>query len=245
MVSPLAVRWHRLEGRPVRSLVAGTPRTGTPELVVVPGLGAVGYLLPTVRSCAQWTRVHLLDVPGFGHRATAGLPADLASTAATVQSWLAETTQEPVLLVGHSTGAQVAARAATARPDLVTGLVAAGITFPPELRRLLPLAAAAARTAVHESPGELPAVLPCYLRGAARMPVLLRTAMDDRPEEALRRLRRPLLVLRGRHDRLSPQPWAEQLARSAPVGRCVVLPGAHNTPWTHPAETSAALRGAC
>ena len=84
----LDVRWHLAGTRPVRSLVTGRSVDGVPELVVVPGLGALGYLLPLVRACAGWTRVTLLDLPGFGHPTTARLPADLASVAATLAVWL-------------------------------------------------------------------------------------------------------------------------------------------------------------
>jgi pimeloyl-ACP methyl ester carboxylesterase len=236
------VRWSVLPTRLVRSLVAGTPRAGVPELVVVPGLGALGYLLPTVRACAAWTRVHLLDVPGFGHRATADLPADLASVAATVAAWLQEAAPARVLLVGHSTGAQSALRAAVAAPDRVAQLVLAGATFAPHARRLPPLVRDIARTLVHERAGELPAVLPYYLRGARGLPVLMRTALADRPEDAMGDVRAPVLVLRGTHDHLCPADWAQTLAARAADARGVVLPGAHNVPYTDPRGMSRALQ---
>lgn len=221
----------------MRTLVAGAPRPGLPELAVVPGLGALGYLLPTVRSCASWTRVHLLDVPGFGDRRTARLPADLESIARTVAAWLAD--KGRLVLVGHSTGAQAALRVAAAHPELVHGVVLAGATFPPQARRPLPLIARVLRTLPHERPGELPAVLPYYLRGAARLPELLGSALADRPEDVVGGVTVPLLVVRGRHDHLCPQPWAEQLAER---GTLAVVPGGHNAPYSHPVATSQALR---
>ena len=231
-------------GRTVRSRVVGEPRAGTPELVVVPGLGAQGYLLPTVGSCAGWTRVHLLDLPGFGHRSTSHLPSDLVSVSRVLAAWLDDVPTAPVLLVGHSTGAQVALRAALERPGRLTGLVLAGATFPPPARRPRVVAARVVRTMAHERPGELPAVLPYYLRGALGLPVLLRSALADRSEETVGRLRPPLHVLHGEHDRLCPPAWATALARTARDGTAHLLPGAHNTPYTHPRETSAALAAA-
>lgn len=96
-------QWHRAAGRPVGSLVLGRSRAA-PDLVVVPGLGALGYLLPALRACATWTRVHLLDLPGFGRRCTAQSPAELADVAATAAAWLQLVPDRPVVLVGHSTG---------------------------------------------------------------------------------------------------------------------------------------------
>lgn len=222
----------------------GRPGAGVPELVVVPGLGALGYLLPTARVCATWTRVHLLDLPGSGWRRTARLPADLAAVSGALAGWLAQVPAAPVLLLGHSTGAQAALRAALSSPAAVSCLVLGGATFTPEARRPTGLVVRTALTVVHERPGELPAVLPYYLRGARRLPELLRSATADRPEDVVGALVPPLLVLRGRHDRLCSRGFAQELARRAPRGEVVELPGSHNVPWTHPQEVSQALRAA-
>lgn len=239
---PPTVCRHVVGGRPVRSLVLGDARRSVPQVVVVPGLGALGYLMPMVSACAQWTQVHLLDLPGFGDRRTARLPAGLGDVARAVSGWLAQAPAAPVLLLGHSTGAQAALRAADARPDSVARLVLAGLTFPPQARRLLPVAGRVLRTLPYERPGELPAVLPEYLRGAPRLPSLIRTALTDRPEELAPRVRSPLLVVRGRHDHLCPQQWAGAIAAAAPDGRVQVVPGGHNTPYTHPDVMAAVVR---
>jgi pimeloyl-ACP methyl ester carboxylesterase len=238
----LPERWTRLPTRPVRSLAAGDPRVGTAEVVVVPGLGALGYLVPLVDACAAWTRVHLLDVPGFGHRSTSRCPASLDDGGRAVAGWLRARASGPVLLVGHSTGAQAALRAALTSPAAVAAVALVGATFPPGLRRWLPLVRAALRTARHEDPRMIPAAGPDYLRGGWRVVQLLRSALDDAPEEAAGRLPCPLLVVRGARDALCPRPWAEQLAARAPAGRAAELPGAHNIPFTHPQALSDALR---
>ncbi len=229
------MRWHLVDGRPVRSLVAGV---GTRELVVVPGLGALGYLVPLVRACAAWARVHLLDLPGFGARTTARLPADLAATSAALGAWLEQVPDAPVVLLGHSTGAQAALHAARAQPERVRRLVLAGATFPPQARRPAPLLRRVLATLPSEQPGELPAVLPYYARGRGRVLDLLRSSLAEAPSsEGLA----PPVVLRGEHDRLCPPAWADHLAAGGPV---VELPGGHNAVWTSPDLASAALRDA-
>lgn len=37
-----------------------------PELVLVHGMTACDYLLPSLRELSVWTRVHLIDLPGCG-----------------------------------------------------------------------------------------------------------------------------------------------------------------------------------
>jgi pimeloyl-ACP methyl ester carboxylesterase len=149
----------------MRSLQVGVTQPGRPELVLLPGLGAVGYLLPLARACAAWTRVHLLDVPGFGHARTAAYPASLADVARDVAAWLDVTPSGPVMLAGHSTGAQAAVHAALVRPQRAASLVLAAPTFPPDARRWRPLAARVLRTIPHEPLGLIGATVPQYLRG--------------------------------------------------------------------------------
>ena len=236
--------WDRLEHRPLRSLRAGTAHHGVPELVLVPGLGALGYLLPLVRACAAWTRVHLLDVPGFGHASTAACPASLADVTRDVTAWLDVVAGAPVLLMGHSTGAQAAVHAALARPKSVASLALASPTFPPDVRRWRPLAARVARTIPYESVGLIGATLPQYLRGRSGVLTLLRTAMDDAPDALLPAVACPVTVVRGMHDALCPEHWASALADRTPHGDRVTVPGAHNFPYNAPVPTARALRAA-
>jgi alpha-beta hydrolase superfamily lysophospholipase len=129
--------------------------------------------------------VRLLDLPGFGSFRTAWRAADLRSVADVAAHWLDEVPTGPVALLGHSTGAQVALRAAVDRPAAVGLLVLAGVTFDPAARNPRVLARRVLRTVRHERPGELPAVLPYYLRGARGLPALLGSALADRPEDRI------------------------------------------------------------
>lgn len=236
--------WHELGSRPVRTLDAGAPLSGAADLVVVPGLGALGYLLPLVRACSGWTRVRLLDVPGFGQRATARCPARLTEVAGVVAEWLESVPDRPVWLLGHSTGAQVALRAALCVPQRVDAVVLAGPTFPPATRRWPSLLGSVARTLPHEALAEVRATFPDYLRGRSRVLTLLRSALDDEPERLVGELTCPVVVMRGERDAVSPAAWCGRLAREAARGQVLAVPGAHNFTFTAPGAASVALRGA-
>src|SRR5689334_1464717 len=110
--------WLSSADRPVRSLVAGTPVPRLPRVVIVPGLGAIGYLLDLLHACGAWTQASLLDLPGFGNRVTSDCPADLDTLTPVAAGCLGTDDEPPLVLVGHSTGAQLALRAAAAAPDL-------------------------------------------------------------------------------------------------------------------------------
>ncbi|MFI8194276.1 alpha/beta fold hydrolase [Streptomyces sp. NPDC085946] len=237
--SPLHVRHDRVGPTTVRSL--GTPcldGQGT-AVVMLPGLGAPGYLLRTLERCARSGPVRLLDVPGFGDPSGQACPETLGPLADTVARWLATVPRAPVVLAGHSTGAQVALRAAVRVPERVRALVLLAPTFPPRLRRMPPLLAAFARTAVHESPGVVPAVLPSYLKaGPRRLLNCIRSAQADTPEEVVAEVACPVTVVAGERDALCPPDWIDHLALRAGSGRAVLVPGAHSFPHPYPSVTA-------
>jgi pimeloyl-ACP methyl ester carboxylesterase len=211
-------------------------------VVVIPGLGALGYLLDALEGCGAWARSFLLDVPGFGHRRPRACPPRIPALAEVVSAWLAAVPREPVVLAGHSTGAQVAVRVAADHPERVRSLVLMGPTFPPELRRPSGLLGALPRTLAHESPGELAVTVPYYARGGTRdLLRYVRSALHDAPERVIGRVTCPTLVLRGVHDAFAPRTWVRHLAATAPRGRSMTVPGAHNFPYQHGGLTSALI----
>jgi pimeloyl-ACP methyl ester carboxylesterase len=236
-------RLDRVAGTAVRSLRAGAGGDG-PHVVIVPGLGALAYLLPTVRALARrGVTCTLLDVPGFGSQHARPASGRLPSIAACVAAWVrSRPATERVVLLGHSTGAQSALLAALDAQDdrPVQGLVMAGPTVAPSQRGLSRLVAAAPAAYRRDSLREL-AVVPDFVRAGRDLLVMLRSAVADRPEVNVAGLRAPLLVTAGRRDAFAPREWLAVLARSAvraPSARVVVLPGSHNNVFTHPAAVA-------
>jgi pimeloyl-ACP methyl ester carboxylesterase len=136
--------------------------------------------------------------------------------------------------VGHSTGAQLALRAAVAAPGRVAGLVLIGLTFDPPVRQSWPRLVPRLRTYLHERPRELVLTVPDFARGGGRLAQYLRSALRDRPEDRVGAVDVPVLLLRGRRDALCPVPWAQRLAAACADGELRTLPGSHNVTYTHP-----------
>ncbi len=235
-------------GTSVRTLSSGSPLgggswLGSGDVVVVPGMGAPGYLAPLARETATWTRITLLDLPGWRKGKARSSAPSLAGVARTTADWLAATDRSGVVLVGHSTGAQSVLRTALQVPDRVAAVVLAGPTFDPPARSVPTLLRRVGATILQEPPSEALAVGPSYLRsGGMSLLRFVRSALDDRPEDLIAHLTVPVLVLTGRRDRLAPPAWAGTLAHLAGAV-CVVIPGAHNAPFAHPQIADAALRG--
>ncbi len=235
--------WTRIGERQVRSFSTGRQQA-LPEIVLVPGLGAPGYLYPWMRELSLWTRATVLDLPGWRGGRGRSSPSTVTAVGAAAARWLEATDRRSVVLVGHSSGAQSAVRTALAVPERLVGLVLAGPTLDPAARNPAVLVLRLLEALTRGKPSELPAVLPWYLRsGGLPWLRLAASAVRDRPEDLLADVAPPVVVLTGDRDRLAPPAWAEQLAAlaSAPSSG---LPGAHNTCFTNPEAAGAAVHQA-
>jgi alpha-beta hydrolase superfamily lysophospholipase len=218
-----------------------------PVVVMVPGLGLPQYVFPTAKALSrQGVICAVLDVPGFAVPGRHGSRPDVAGIGRATAEWVeAHTLLGPLVVLGHSTGAQGALDAALRLQDTQPGLgfVMAGPTFTPRQRRFPRMAAAAATAYLRDSPGAL-IVVPTGLRRVSGVLAVVRSGMRDTPEERLRKLRVPLTLTAGKADTFAPKEWLQQLA-SAAVGspRVTVrtLPGSHNNPYTYADEVAAVV----
>lgn len=233
-----------VRGRVVRSLSIGERLTRTgPLVVIVPGLGLPFYTMPTVRSLvARGLDAAVLDLPGFGSSRPWPTRPSIHAIGLTAARWV-ETVADgrPVVLLGHSTGAQAALTAALALSAHRRGfsVVLAGATFAPEQRHLWRLAGATPFAYRDDGWDELdPAEL---YRGRAGIVAMLHSGLRDAPEERIGHLPVPLTVTTGVHDAFAPVEWLDRLAVSAcsaPSVRTSLLGGSHNNLFTHPDEVA-------
>ena len=212
----------------------GEPGGDRGPVVLLPGLGAPWYLRPLLLELERRGRAAvLLDLPGFGRSEQRSCPPTVEAMGERVARWCAGE-PAPVVLFGHSTGAQAMLVAALAlqragRPP--AGLVLAGPTPAPGQRSIPRLLLRVPLALRRESPAEL-GVLGNYLRDQAGFWRLLRSAVRDRPELTAAALALPVIATAGRADSFAPPSWLATLA--GPDGRVLVLPGSHNNPFTHP-----------
>lgn len=208
----------------MRSLTAG--RVGElPEIVLLPGLGAPGYLAPWARLSSTWTRATVLDLPGWRGGRARSCPPTLRGVATATARWLEVSDRRGVVLLGHSTGAQSVLRTALLVPERVAGVVLAGPTFDPAVRTLRTVVPTAVRTFSHEVPDEVPVAAPSYLSSGG-FPLLrfLLSGLRDRPEDLVPLLRAPVLVVTGEltGSRRPPGPGTWPGWRAPPASCCRV-----------------------
>lgn len=144
----------------------------------------------------------------------------------------------PVVLVGHSLGAQVVVEAARLRPSLAAGIVLVGPVVDRRAPGLVGQGRRLALDMLREPPITAAMVARDYVRGgplsyAAGTRSMLRHRIDER----LAGVTSPVLVLRGRHDPVAPARWAGELAALVVDGVHRDVPGAvHNVVHSRPRE---------
>lgn len=201
------------------------------EVVAVPGLGLSADVPGrTLRLLAMPTRV--VELPGFGAPARRGDPREPAELA----DLLLHRIYEPSVLFGHSASSQIVVEAAVRAPERVAAVVLVGPSTDPRAAAWTALMGRWLRTAAWERPGQVPTLLRDYGHtGPGAMARALDAARRHRVDRVVGRVRCPVLVVRGRHDRIAPADWCRALADLAPDGRAVDLrAGAHMVPFTHP-----------
>jgi pimeloyl-ACP methyl ester carboxylesterase len=146
--------------------------------------------------------------------------------------------------IGNSFGCQILAELALRHPDRVNRLVLQGPTVDPQARTVRQQLMGLMRNSRRESPGLGWITLTDYRKaGLRRAWATVRLALEDRIEDKLPGIVAPTLVVRGEHDPIVPQPWAEQVTRLLPKGELRVLAGlGHTVNYTAPREFVAALR---
>jgi pimeloyl-ACP methyl ester carboxylesterase len=230
------------EGR-IRTRTLGQRRDGVPPVVVVQGMTVSDYLLPACAALGRWTEVHLLDLPGYAGSGEPTRWLDVRGYGEAVVHWLEAARLGPVVVVGHSSGTQVAAWAGVIAPDRVAAVALASPTVDPKLRWLPKLLFYWRLDARAPSPGLELNHKPEWKRAGPRgIAHLLKVHLDDHIEDQIRRLTMPVLALRAEDDRLTTEHWMDDLVGMTPQGSWVPVPGAHAFVWLYPDAWSDPLR---
>ena len=232
-----------LGGRLLRTWSLGV-RTAAPPVVMLAGLGYPGMLVPWMRAAAAWTRVTVLDLPGWRGQQAVSCDPTVEGVGAAAAAWIRDAQLPPVVLIGHSTGAQEALRAAIQVSDQLLGVVLAAPTVDPEARSWPRLISRYLLPLWREDPRELPAVAGSMVAAGVR-PVLtlIGSALADRPEHRIADLDVPAIVIAAEHDRVASPQWCRRLA-AAKAAPCLMLPGGHNSCFPHAAQADAYVRNA-
>ncbi|WP_460798020.1 alpha/beta fold hydrolase [Microbacterium sp. GXF0217] len=185
------------------------------------GMGRSVYLELTSRLHGQ---IIAVDLPGFGEAPEPVRTLTMERHADLVAAYLRSAGVAGSIVIGHSMGSQIAAELAARHPDLVAGVVLAGPTVNNASRNV----GAQARYLLVDLIGERPIVLwrgaREYLRGGPHLIRKMRATIVHEPEDAYRRIRCPVLVLRGETDPLAPLSWCREILDCIPGAELKEIP---------------------
>jgi len=219
--------------------------SGPRTFVLVHGLGVSGsYFVPLARALGRSGLVIVPDLPGTGHSVGSGRPFGVSAQAEVLADLITRAaTDEPPVLVGNSLGCQIVLDLASRRLAAHGELVLIGPSVDPRYRSVLRQLGTMAVDLAREPAALWPIVVRDYLvTGPVGVFVAALSALADRPEDKLRLLDSPVLVLRGEHDPLTTRAWAERCARIAPNGRFEAVPDAAHAPhFSRPAFVAARI----
>ncbi|HEX7705340.1 MAG TPA: alpha/beta fold hydrolase [Thermoanaerobaculia bacterium] len=212
--------------------------SGTPVIFVHGLSGSSNWWSRNLDAVAAGHTAAAVDLVGFGRNIRfLGMPSlipPFGEVTALLARWL-ETFGEPVHLVGHSMGGQIAIRLAAERPDLIRSLVlvsAAGMPFGfdprPHVRPLV--------RPPYGGAGIARVLFPDFLRaGPTSVAVATSRVVLGDMRRLMHSLRLPVLLVWGENDPLVPLVYGEAMRREIEGAELVVLPRAAHVPmWDTP-----------
>ena len=241
----LATRLTRVDGRTMHARVSvDAVPDGRLPVVLVHGLGMSSrYMIPLARHLAPHVKVYAPDLPGFGLSEKPFRTLTVRELADALATWMHAVGVERAAFVGNSLGCEVLVELALLHPQLVERLVLQGPTPDPVARGLVRQVVGFLAIAPFERWSLAWVALTDYARGGiGRYILTLRSMVDNRIAEKVRRVTQPTLVVWGTRDYIVPHAFVASLAGSLPHGRLVVIPGAaHGINYSHPEAFTAVL----
>lgn len=242
-----AHRWVTIQGVRWHMRLAGIYADGAslPPIVLVHGYAvSSAYMIPLARQLARHNPVYAPDLPGHGLSADAAHPrvTQVSDYADDLAAWLDAMALDGAVLIGHSFGCQIVAElcARSRQHHPIRAAVFISPTVDPASRPWLRQAGYLARDILQE-PVSLNILQTIdYLRFGPRQSIQASIAMmRDHIECKVPQIQVPLLVLRGTHDRVVSEAWAECVARLAPAGQVATVHGAaHGVHYRQPAQVA-------
>ena len=217
---------------------------GRPPIVLVHGIGmSHRYFARLHKLLAQDHSVYSIDLPGFGGLRKPRRDASIEAMAEGLADVIASLVAGPVVLVGHSMGAQWVVETALQREELVSHAVIVGPVTDDRHRTLPAQLRALALDTLRETPSINAIVFTDYLRcGVSWYLTQVRRMLRYPIEERVPRLRVPLLIIRGERDPIAGLEWCRRLRRAGNAVLVAVPGHAHVVQQSAPKAVAAPLQ---
>ena len=219
--------WTNIDGTRIFARTWPSASSGAP-VVLVHGIAVSSrYMVPTAERLARDFPVYALDLPGFGQSDKPKRILSVEELATSLGEWLIANEVRDAILVGNSNGCQVIVDLVARRPDSCSALVLDSPTVDAAHRAVLPELALLCLDAPLERWSLIPINVVDYWRAGFRRSIgTLRSAIADRIEDKLPRIRQPVMIVRGARDPIVSDAWVRYLASCRAGTSVVTIPNA-------------------
>jgi len=219
---------------------------GASSIVMIHGLATSNtYMLPTAYELISAYHIYIPDLPGFGKSTKPAKVFDVSQLADVLAQWMQAIGLDRATLLGNSLGCQVIAQFAMRYPTCIDRAILVGPSMDPKA----PTAHQEIARWVANIPFEPAHLFPIMIgdffhAGIRRTARTLQYGLQDHIDEHLPHMQVPTLVVRGSHDTVVPQRWAEEATCLLPNGKLVVVAGAaHDVNYNSPKQLANVVRG--
>ncbi len=188
------------------------------QLVLVHGLGVSGdYYHPFAEQMVHLYDIHIIDLPGFGKTPKPRSTLTIEELAQVLIDYIEEKQLKDVVIVGQSMGCQIIAHAVAAQPALFRRMILLAPTVNKDERHVLRQTYRLIQDVFFEPPSAVLLVLRDYMRmGLRRYLSTTKHMIADHIEKTLNRCPLPILIVRGKNDKIVPHDWVHYLSQAGP-----------------------------
>ncbi len=215
-------------------------------IVMVHGLATSNtYMLPTAYELVSSYHIYIPDLPGFGKSTKPAQALDVSQLADALAQWMQAIGLERATLLGNSVGCQVIAQFAIRYPECIERAILVGPSMDPQALTARQEIGRWVANIPFEPVHLFPIIIGDFFHaGIRRTAKTLKYALQDHIHEHLPYIRVPTLIVRGSHDTVVPQRWAEEATNLLPNGKLVVVAGAaHDVNYNSPKQLATIVRG--
>ncbi len=217
-----------------------------PSIVMVHGLTTSNtYMLPTALELVSSYHIYIPDLPGFGKSTKPAQALNVSQLADALAQWMRTIGLDRATLLGNSLGCQVIAQFALRYPDCIERAILVGPSMDPQALTAHQEIARWVANIPFEPAHLFPIMIGDFFHaGLRRTARTLQYALQDHIHEHLPHMHVPTLIVRGSHDTVVPQRWAEEATGLLPNGKLVVVAGAaHDVNYNSPKQLANIVHG--
>ena len=185
------------------------------SIILVHGLGVSGkYFEPFAEHLSKHYDVYNIDLPGYGKTSKPYPALTITELSDVLLDYIEEKRFRKVILIGQSMGCQIVAHAGAKNPSMIHKMILLAPSVNKNERNAVMQTYRLIQDIFHEPISATALVFGEYIRmGIRRYIQSANYMLNDHIEQTLQYYTQPVLIVRGKKDKIVPYDWATHLSR--------------------------------